>query len=229
MNFLQINETDLKKFYQVLANYYGALNWWGQANTIERLVGMVLVQNTNWHNVELALNNFAKPITLDWLSEVDLPTLEEIVKPSGFFHAKAQTLSSVSKWIAQQKGISEVENNYTADDLRKKLLEFKGIGNETADVMLLFLFNKPSFVADKYAIRIFNRIFDQTFQTYPQLKRAIGQTFIKHLNVPELKDLHGMIDELAKDFCLAKNPKCQNCPMQNECFYFSHFYQKNEP
>ena len=83
--------------------------------------------------------------------------------------------------------------------MRKQLLALKGIGPETADVILLYLFDRKVFVADEYARRLFARLGFGEFTSYDQLKRAT-------LGLPELVDLktcqewHAVIDEHGKEY-----------------------------
>ena len=51
------------------------------------------------------------------------------------------------------------------EELRKQLFELKGIGPETADALLLYLFDRPVFISDEYARRLFRRLGFGNFDT----------------------------------------------------------------
>ena len=87
-----------------------------------------------------------------------------------------------------------------------------GIGPETADDILLYACNLPTFVVDTYTRRILSRhgLVDPAIP-YEEL-RAL---FEEHLepDVHTFKEYHGLIVWTGKDFC-KKNPQCDKCPLK---------------
>src|SRR5699024_3177219 len=82
--------------------------------------------------------------------------------------------------------------------LRKKLLSLKGVGNETADVLLLYYFHRATFVADNYAMRMFQNLDTFTKRpTYMQLKKAVEVDF--DFTSKQAEELHALIDQLGKN------------------------------
>ena len=103
----------------------------------EIMVGAVLTQNTAWTSAEQALINLKKldavyPEKLLKLADEDL---KGAIRCAGFLNQKAVYLRE-----------------------RKELLAVKGVGNETADSILLYAFKKPEFVVDAYTKRIFSHL-----------------------------------------------------------------------
>ncbi|WP_456324376.1 hypothetical protein [Desulfonauticus submarinus] len=79
-------------------------------------------------------------------------------RPAGFFNVKAKRLKHFLHFLFEEyKGDLEKMFADDTDSLRKKLLEVPGIGPETADSILLYAGNKPSFVVDAYTRRILFR------------------------------------------------------------------------
>ncbi len=101
----------------------------------------------------------------------------------------------------------------TTRKLRTDLLSVKGIGEETADSILLYAFSRPVFVVDAYTKRIFSR-----HKFFPaKTKYSKIQTFFLN-NLPKdikiYNEYHALIVRLAKDYCRIK-PKCLGCPLSD--------------
>ncbi|MEM1692558.1 MAG: hypothetical protein QXK45_07790 [Thermofilaceae archaeon] len=90
----------------------------------------------------------------------------------------------------------------------------KIIGEETADAILLYAFEKPVFVVDSYTRRILERVFGEKPGTYEQVQRLFMTVYPP--SVPLYQELHGLIVEHAKKFCTTK-PKCDVCPIAKDC------------
>src|SRR5699024_10445064 len=81
--------------------------------------------------------------------------------------------------------------------LRKKLLAMKGVGNEADDVLLLYYFHRPTFVADNYSMKLFIKLHTFTTNpTYIQLTTAVQRDF--KLESKQAEELHALIDEFGK-------------------------------
>jgi endonuclease-3 related protein len=96
--------------------------------------------------------------------------------------------------------------------LRGKLLAVKGIGEETADSILLYAGNKPIFVVDAYTRRILQR--------HDIIRRDTTYTEIQNLfmtNLPQsvllYNQYHALLVNTGKLFCTT-SPRCDRCPLQ---------------
>lgn len=124
----------------------------------EIIIGAVLTQNTNWRNVEKAVLNLKRYQAcslnkISKLGENEIFSLQEMIRPAGFFNSKAKYLIEVSRFFVLNGGVKEVMNS-CVEKLRKQLLSLKGVGQETADSILNYALDKPIFVIDKYTQRI---------------------------------------------------------------------------
>lgn len=154
-----------KKLYQELKRKYGRPKgqWrlWCKRKKTEKereevIIGAILTQRTNWKNVELAINNLkkAKADSLKTILELGQKKLEKLIKPSGFYKAKAKYLFGLANFILKNYGSLAEMMNSDCKELREKLLKLKGIGPETADSILLYALDKPIFVIDEYTKRL---------------------------------------------------------------------------
>lgn len=181
---------------EILTKKLGEQNWWPAINIPNMLSGMVLIQNTNSKNVDRSLKNLqeATNFELDKMLALSTEEMEKLIQPSGFFHNKAIYLRSLL--TAYRDNFNDWEKLSTPE-LRKKLLALKGIGNETADVLLLYYFHRPVFVADNYAMKLFIKLHTFTKKpTYIQLKEAVERDF--NFTSKQAEELHALIDEFGK-------------------------------
>jgi len=207
----------LRLAYLSLLKHFGHQNWWpvdweyhrreGTNPFDEVVIGAILTQNTSWKNVEKALKGFKErgQLSLKFVRETPLEVLQELVKPTGFYRQKSLYLKRVADFIFSLKG---------AIPRRDELLKVKGIGRETADVILLYGYNQPSFVVDRYTLRWLERFFG--FSTDYEGAKKFFETSLSS-NVPVYKEFHALIDELAKSYCTKREPRCENCPLREMC------------
>lgn len=204
--------------YELLLKHYGRQEWWPADDNFEVMVGAILTQNTAWSNVEKAILNLKqyKMCNSDGLSKIDQKYLAQLIRPSGYFNQKAERLKLFARWYQQQGGYDPL-NKLSLPQLRSLLLGLKGIGEETADDMVLYAFNRPSFVIDSYTRRIFSRLGLCTgTETYHQLQQQFHQQ-LSH-DVEKYKQYHALIVSHAKRHCL-KKPCCEACPLALHCEY----------
>lgn len=189
-------QIDIYELLKLLTKKLGPQNWWPAEKTEEMLSGMILIQNTNSKNVAKSLDNLKKATDFDAdkILQLSAADLEQLIQPSGFFHNKAIYLRSLL--TAYVNDFDEWEKLPT-NLLRKRLLALKGIGNETADVLLLYYFHRPVFVADNYAMKLFTQLHTFTKRpTYMQLKNAVQKDF--QMDSKQAEELHALIDEFGK-------------------------------
>ncbi len=203
--------------YQKLYDYYGPQNWWPAESDFEVIVGAILTQNTAWQNVEKAIQNLKtyNLLTPQKLWAISEKKLYPIIKPSGFYRLKTKRLKAFLDFMFKKYdgSISNLKNQKLSI-LRKEMLEISGIGEETADSILLYALKKPVFVIDAYTRRTFSR---HNFFDYNTAYSKIQEIFMRQLpkSVKIYQEYHALLVKLAKDYCQTK-PKCSKCPMQHQ-------------
>jgi endonuclease-3 related protein len=203
----------LLNIYDTLLTEYGYRHKWYGDTKDEIIIGAILTQNTNWSNVEKALANLRDRnlLSLNTLSQMQPDELAPIIRPSGYHNQKAQRLIEISQSLTQDVLPSQ------PTELRKYLLSLKGIGNETADCIMLYAYGHPYFVIDAYTIRIFSRLgLCSDKVTYSQLQSWFMQ-YLKP-DVTLYSEFHALLINLAKKAC-NKKPKCTLCPLKDICKY----------
>lgn len=206
----------LMEYFQTLSQVLGPSHWWPAQSSFEVCLGAVLTQNTNWGNASKAIEALRErgvlsPERLDELAEAELSTL---IRPAGYFRVKAARIKALLTFLrleadfdfsrlAQQPG----------EELRSKLLAVKGIGQETADSILLYALKFPVFVVDTYTARIMHR--------HAFVPEDVGYAELQELftaNLPRDPDLfneyHALLVRVGKNWCKKSSPKCSECPLQ---------------
>ncbi|WP_152654972.1 endonuclease III domain-containing protein [Oceanobacillus sp. CFH 90083] len=203
------------ELYQKLFHYYGPQGWWPADSDFQMLISAILVQRTNWKNVALALGNLGKNVTAGELIQMEEAELAEKIRPSGFYRMKAKKIRAWLHWF--QKYDFQIKEVQKVDQavLRKELLAIHGIGEETADAMMLYAFDKPGFIADNYAIRLFHRIGFDIPKTYYAFKAKVEDLFPHDLEMHQ--EFHALIVEHGKQYC-KKTPLCESCPLLSHCW-----------
>ena len=159
----------------------------------EIIMGTILTQNTTWTSVDKALKNLSKHTNFNAKSIVkfidDDPDLfKNLIKPTGYFNQKTIYLKNVADFYISLEGRTPT---------RKEVLSVKGVGNETADSILLYAYNEKEFVVDAYTKRIFSYLgYVDENVTYLKLKKLFEDNF--EGDVKDYEDYHGLIVEHAK-------------------------------
>lgn len=207
------------EIYALLRRRFGFLDWWPGDTKFEILVGAILTQQTSWKNVEKALANLkrAHALNLKRLAHIDKNELESYIRPSGFYRQKAWRLKGVCSYILSNYGTLERFFSRNAAELRNELLSLNGIGEETADSIVLYAAEKPVFVVDAYTRRAMHRItgIDEKI-SYGELQRFFESRAKKDVGL--YKDMHAQFVELGKNYCKTV-PKCLECPLNSVCLH----------
>lgn len=174
--------------------------WWPEYGTFEVVVGAILTQNTQWERVQTSLENLrsAEILSPELLSQTHPETLMELIRPSGLFKAKAQSLIRLSHNMIEEFGNFET---FALSVERDWLLRQKGIGPETADSILCYACARSAMVVDAYTARLLNA-FGYEFESYNELQEwceAGLHGYFDSVQLPAaFARFHGMIVEYVK-------------------------------
>lgn len=202
----------LSNIYRRLFDRFGPQHWWPAEKPFEVIIGAILTQSTAWTNVEKAIANLKAAGALSPQNLRVLPDeiLAAHIHPCGYFNVKVKKLKAFVKWFREQHSDS-LEKMFAGDTdgLRRQLLDVYGIGEETADSIILYASGKPVFVIDAYTRRIIDRIgLSPSVKSYS----AYQSLFMSSLpaDASFFNEYHALLVRLAKDFC-RKRPLCDTC------------------
>lgn len=194
-------KVDLYQLYQLMLKEMGPTNWWPAESKEQILVEAILIQNTTESNAIRASHNIAEATNynLQKLLALETEVLQELVRPSGFMKNKAKSLQSVAAWVIEQGQDWEAINQRYGNNLRERLLSLFGVGDETADVYLAYLFDQPAFVADKYARTLFWHLGVEHLTDYKSLHKELS-ILPAPFTYQDAQEFHGLIDEFGKAY-----------------------------
>lgn len=207
--------TFLLNMYGAMFDAMGPSEWWPGQSAFEICLGAILTQNTSWGNVEKAIWNLRARDLLQPGELFALPEdkLAELIRPAGYFRVKARRVKSFVHFLRREVGF-DIDSlaEQDMDALRGKLLQVKGIGPETADSMLLYALDKPSFVVDAYTARICHR--------HGLVPSDIGydelREFFMDVLPPDIylfNEFHALFVRVGKKWCKKRNGLCADCPL----------------
>ncbi|MDO8726968.1 MAG: endonuclease [Candidatus Methanoperedens sp.] len=189
--------------YDIFLNLFGHKDWWPADTPFEVVVGTILTQQTKWENVEKAIRNLKENglMAAESLARAELEKLEGYVRCTGFYRQKAKRLKDISIFFYENPGIFDKP----VDELRNILLSQNGVGEETADSIVLYAADKPKFVIDAYTKRICACMGIEG--DYVELQSLFESSIPQE--VPLYKEFHALIVEYGKQFCGKK--RCLEC------------------
>lgn len=206
---------NLLLIYDVLLSKYNNQRWWPGETPFEVIIGAILTQSVSWINVEKAIKNLKEEGILepDWLHKKEASEIAPLIISSLYYNQKAMKIKNfINFFFDEYDGSIQKMSDEDTIILRQKLLNIKGLGEETVDSILLYACDKPIFVVDAYTKRIFSRFgFFKENTSY----RDIQLFFMGNLprNIKLYNDYHAQIVHLGKNICKTL-PKCNLCPIR---------------
>lgn len=213
------------ELYNRLNQYYSRLDphhetWvlWIKDNKtpieiFEVAIGTILVQNTNWRNVNKVIAKLKAQNIVSFQQILDLnqEKLEQLVQPAGFYKQKAVYLKSLSKFFLKYPSRDTLPS-------RKEILECRGVGEETADSILVYCFQHPIPIVGTYTRRFLARFFGD--RSYLTKKYEIFQQELNdNLSFEVFGRFHALVVCHGQNFCHKQTPKCAQCFLLDICRY----------
>lgn len=215
--------------YDTLHRHYGhEPHWWPIFTSNRRwevFLGAVLVQQTQWERVELAIQRLDALGLVDEHALADAPVavIVEAISSVAYYNAKGPALQRLARYVVDtwDGDIARLLEQPTGD-ARRELLSLPQIGPETADAILLYAGGHAVFVVDAYLRRVWGRlgivpgIERMAYETLRQtIEAALPQTIdlsaYPHLDGSQAAffwDYHALIVEHGIHHCLARRPRC---------------------
>lgn len=149
--------------------------------------------------------------TLNDLADADVSDVEEIIRPCGLYRVKAKNI--VEECII----VRDTYNGVVPDNM-EDLLKLPGIGRKIANLILGDIYNQPAIVTDTHCIRITGRLgFCDSDTKNPHVIERI----LSNLVPPDKQsDFCHRLVWFGRDRCMARNPKCAECPLSDVCVSF---------
>lgn len=217
--------------YNILYKSYGPQGWWPFINSggyhpldysfakdedelFEVCLGSILTQNTTFTSVVKSLHNLNEKnaLTAKAIKEMDIDELKLAIKPSGYHNQKARYILEFISFFEALNG---------AVPSREELLGVLGIGEETADSMLLYGYNQTEFKVDAYTKRVLFELglIDEKAK-YKDMKKLMQESLRECIKddkelVKVYQEFHALIVNHSKEF-YSKKPYAEGCFLKEQ-------------
>ena len=177
------------------------------SNSFELLVATRLSAQCTDARVNLVTPTlFERYKTLDDYANAEQSEVEEIIKSCGFYRDKAKSIIGMAQKIRDDFG------GVVPDNI-EDLITLPGVGRKTANLIVGDVYGKESIVVDTHMIRISNRIGLVNVKEPVKIEMALK----KVVPADEGAAFCHRIVLFGRDTCSARKPKCDGCPMYDNC------------
>ena len=180
-------------------------------NPYQILVLTILSAQTTDRQVnEIAPRLFEEYPGPEDLARADPATLEAIIRPTGFYHAKARHLIGAAGTIAR-------DFDGKVPKTLEELVTLPGVGRKTANIVLHHAFGIDEGVAvDTHVRRTSRRIGFSDHADPDRIEEDLRALFPKEC----WGDLNYLLIRHGRETCTARNPKCEECAIRDCCRYY---------
>jgi len=211
-----------------LLRRFGPQHWWPANTPFEVVVGALLMAQTSWRNVEAAIDNLRRAGLLDprALAAAQVRTIRKLVRPAGLHRQKPERLKGFCRHLLRVAD-GDLVRFFSRDfeTVRHELLGLDGVGPETADSILLYAAEFPTFVVDAYTVRIGRRLGWFATDRYDEVKAFFESRLPREVAL--YREYHALLVAHGKEIC-RPGPRCDVCPVRNACAYYRE-RQHREP
>ena len=171
------------------------------------LATMLSAQTTDRRVNEVTKILFKKYSNLNQLAEANIEDVKEIIRPLGTYNIKAKNLIGIAKkLVSDYQG--KLPNN------RQYLESLPGVGRKTTNVVLSNVFDEPCIAVDTHVSRVSKRLkLANSKDSVLTIEKKLTEKFKKE----DLCKLHHQLLLFGRYYCTARNPKCNNCKLQEIC------------
>lgn len=187
--------------------YRGAIPELKFDSVFELLVAVILSAQCTDKRVNIVTQElFPLANTPEKILQLGQTRLETIIKPCGYFRAKAKHIIETSRLLIENYG-GEVPSDFD------ELIKLPGVGRKTANVVTSVAFKTPAIAVDTHVFRLANRM--KLAEGKTPLEVELGLQKI----IPREKwaDAHHWLIWHGREICAARKPKCNICPLSKVC------------
>ncbi len=196
-------------FDPIIALYGGKKIELNYETPFQLLMAVILSAQTTDKQVNKITPPFFKKIKeARDITEMSLEEIESHLKYVNFFRNKSRFIKETGTILADKYG------GIIPNDL-ELLQTFPWIGIKTAKVVLSILYDMPYIGVDTHIHRVMNRVWIVKTKTPEQTDREIDKIF----DTQRKKKIHHPLVLFGRYHCTARRPKCESCPIANDCNY----------
>lgn len=202
-NFLEVLSIIKKMF----PNAHGELHW---ETPFQLLVATILSAQATDKGVNKATPLlFARFPDVESLAKADLSEVEKYIRTIGLYHTKARNIVKTAQML-----LLNYDGKLPRD--KEELQKLPGVGRKTGNVVLGEVYGIPGIAVDTHVERICKR-----FMLVPKKAtvREVEDKLMKTIPEQDWIESHHLLIFFGRYHCMAKNPKCENCPVLHYCVF----------
>lgn len=200
-----------------LKNEYGDKAPEGNPDPLDTLILTVLSQNTSDVNRDRAYEALRKDLPF-WedVLRARPAKVEKLIRPGGLAKQKSARIKAMLAEIKKREGKLDLKTVCTmpVEQALEYLYSFKGVGEKTAAVVLLFACGKPVFPVDTHVLRLARRLgLVPETSNANHAHRIMGEL----VEPPAYYRFHVNLIEHGRRICRARKPQCPGCCLNLKC------------
>ena len=205
--------------YDKLLERFGPQHWWPAKTRFEVIVGALLMPQTAWRNVETAIANLRRAglLSPEGVANAPVAELRRHVRIAGLYRSKPRRLKRFCQRLMEFHGDLDAFFGRPPAPVRDDLLAQEGVGPETADSILLYASETPTFLVDAYTVRIAQRLGWIDTDDYDDTKEWFESRLPRDLAL--FREYHALLVVHGKEVCRPR-PRCEVCPLNEMCAYY---------
>jgi len=180
------------------------------------LILAILSQNTRDSYAYIAYRNLENMVglSIEDIIRADEDVIAKAIRPARIQREKARRIKRAAMFIAEMDGSMDRILDLPLDEARAKLMEIEGVGEKTADVILLFYGGKPVIPVDTHVKRVAARLrLTSKGVRYEEIRKELESLY----RPDDYMDVHLLLIALGRSFCKSRKPICSLCPVNDIC------------
>jgi len=207
----------MERVIELLEKEYGKREWHPDGKPLAGLVRTILSQNTSDTNSKRAFDMLMSTFG-SWQAVASAPVQEiaHAIRVGGLSRIKAVRIKQIFNVIEKEHGCIGLDflNSMDVSEAKDYLMRLPGVGEKTANCVLLFSLGKPCLPVDTHVFRVAKRLgLIDARVSINEAHRLLQQ------QVPPSKvyQFHILMIEHGRKVCHARNPRCDSCILRNDC------------
>lgn len=139
-------------------------------------------------------------------AKIPLESLEQLVRPTGFFRNKAKNIKACAQALVEKY-------HGKVPETLEELVLLPGVGRKTANLVLGAAFGIPGIVVDTHVARISKRLGFTESKDPVKIERDL----MKIIPKKAWSDFSLHLVYFGREFCTARKPRCKTCPLIKLC------------
>jgi endonuclease-3 len=177
------------------------------SNEFELLVAVMLSAQCTDKRVNIVTEELFKVYKTAYdFAKLEVEELEKYIKSCNYYHNKAKNIINASKQIVEDFG-GRVPSSH------EDLVSLAGVGNKTANVVQAVAFGDQALPVDTHILRVSNRLGFADTKNPTVCERKLKELFVGC----DYGKLHHLLLLFGRYYCMARNPKCENCVLKDIC------------